>query len=58
MVSRGFSDASEMFSEKKSPERSDYAYLIIIIVVVIVLEIILFKYGGQLGYFGQNLAIN
>ena len=30
----------------------------IIIVVVIVLEIILFKYGGQLGYFGQNLAIN
>jgi cobalt/nickel transport system permease protein len=58
MVSRGFSDASEMFSEKKSPEKSDYAYLITIIIVVIILEIIIFKYAGQLGYFGQNLAIN
>lgn len=58
MVSRGFSDASEMFNEKKSPEKSDYAYLIIIILIVIVLEIILHKYGGQLGYFGQYLGIN
>ncbi|MBQ2665912.1 cobalt ECF transporter T component CbiQ [Methanobrevibacter sp.] len=58
MVSRGFSDASEMFDEKKSPEKSDYIYLLIIIIVVIVLEIVLFKYSGQLGYFSQNLAIN
>ena len=58
MVSRGFSDASEMFDEKKSPEKSDYMYLISIIIIVIVLEIIIFKYSGQLGYFGQNLAIN
>ncbi|MBE6509329.1 MAG: cobalt ECF transporter T component CbiQ [Methanobrevibacter sp.] len=58
MVSRGFSDASEMFNEKKSPERNDYIYLFTIIIIVIVLEIILFKYSGQLGYFGQNLAIN
>ncbi|AMD16907.1 cobalt transporter [Methanobrevibacter sp. YE315] len=58
MVSRGFSDASEMFNEKKSPEKSDYIYLFTIIIFVIVLEIILFKYSGQLGYFGQNLAIN
>ncbi len=58
MVSRGFSDASEMFDEKKSPEKSDYMYLLTIIVIVIVLEIILFKYAGQLGYFGQNLGIN
>ena len=58
MVSRGFSDASEMFSEKKSPEKSDYTYLISIIILVIILEIILFKYSGQLGYIGQNLAIN
>ena len=58
MVSRGFSDASEMFDEKKSPEKSDYIYLISIIIIVIVLEIIIFKYSGQLGYFGQNLAIN
>ncbi len=58
MVSRGFSDASEMFNEKKSPEKSDYIFLISIIILVIVLEIILFKFGGQLGYFGQNLSIN
>ena len=58
MVSRGFSDTSEMFNEKKSPEKSDYIYLISIILIVILLEIILFKYSGQLGYFGQNLGIN
>lgn len=58
MVSRGFSDASEMFSEKKSPERSDYIYLITIIVFVIILEFIIFNYSGQLGYFGQNFSIN
>ena len=58
MVSRGFSDASEMFDEKKSPEKSDYLYLLTIIILIIVLEIILYKYGGQLGYFGQNLGIN
>jgi cobalt/nickel transport system permease protein len=47
-----------MFDEKRSPEKSDYLYLLTIIAIVIVLEIILFKYSGQLGYFGQNLAIN
>lgn len=58
MVSRGFSDTSEMFDEKRSPEKSDYLYLILIIIIIIILEIIIFKYSGQLGYFGQNLAIN
>ena len=58
MVSRGFSDASEMFDEKKSPEKSDYLYLLTIIIIVIVLEIIIFKFSGKLGYFGQNLGIN
>ena len=58
MVSRGFSDASEMFDEKKSPEKSDYLYLLSIIIIAIILEIIIIKYSGQLGYFGQNLAIN
>lgn len=58
MISRGFSDTSEMFNEKKSPEKSDYMFLISIIILVIILEIILFKFGGQLGYFGQNLSIN
>lgn len=58
MVSRGFSDASEMFNEKKSPEKSDYLFLISIIILVAVFEIIIFKYSGQLGYFGQNFSIN
>ena len=58
MVSRGFSDASEMFDEKKSPEKSDYAFIISIILIIIILEIIIFKYSGQLGYIGQNLSIN
>lgn len=58
MVSRGFSDASEMFDEKKSPEKSDYAFIISIILIIIILEIIIFKYSGQLGYIGQNISIN
>lgn len=58
MVSRGFSDASEMFDEKKSPEKIDYAFIISIILIIIILEIIIFKYSGQLGYIGQNLSIN
>lgn len=58
MVSRGFSDTSEMFDEKRSPERSDYIFIITIIIIIIILEIIVFKYSGQLGYLGQNLSIN
>ena len=58
MVSRGFSDASEMFDEKTAPERSDYIYIVSLIIIVIVLEIIIINYSGHLGYFGQNFAIN
>ena len=58
MVSRGFSDASEMFDEKSSPEKSDYLYLISIIIIVVILEIIVYRYSGQLGYLGKSLAIN
>ena len=58
MVSRGFSDTSKMFNEKNDPEKSDYLFLFTIILIVIIIKIILFKYSGYLGYFGQNLAIN
>ena len=58
MVSRGFSDTSKMFNEKNDPEKSDYLFLFTILIIVIIIEIILFKYSGYLGYFGQNLAIN
>ena len=58
MISRGFSDTSEMFNEKKKAEKTDYFYLIVIMILTIIIEIILFKYSGKLGYFGENIAIN
>lgn len=58
MISRGFSDKSDLYNEKTSLEKSDYIYIATIIVLVIILHIILFKYSNQLGYFGENLSIN
>ena len=58
MISRGFSDKSDLFNEKTSLEKSDYIYIGTIIVLVIILQIIIIKYSNQLGYFGENLSIN
>ena len=58
MISRGFSDESDLFNEKTSLEKSDYIYITSIIILVIVLEIILIKYSNDLGYIGANLSIN
>lgn len=58
MISRGFSDKSDLFNEKTSLEKKDYIYIGTIIIIVIVLEIILIKYSNHLGYFGENLSIN
>ena len=58
MISRGFSDKSDLFNEKKSLEKSDYIYISTIIILVIILQIIIIKYSNQLGYFGENLSIN
>ena len=58
MVSRGFSDTSELFNEKRSLEKSDYIFILTLIIIVIILEIIIFKYSSQLGFIGQNLSIN
>lgn len=58
MISRGFSDKSDLYNEKTSLEKPDYIYIATIIVLVIILHIILFKYSNQLGYFGENLSIN
>lgn len=58
MVSRGFSDESDLFNEKTSLEKSDYIYIGTIIILIIVLEIILIKYSNDLGYIGANLSIN
>ena len=58
MISRGFSDESDLYNEKKKLERSDYIYIFILIILIISIEIIAFKYSSQLGYFGMNLSIN
>ena len=58
MISRGFSDKSDLFNEKTSLEKSDYIYISTIIILVIILQIIMIKYSNQLGYFGENLSIN
>lgn len=43
MISRGFSDTSQLFNEKTHLEKSDYIYLISIITLLIVIEVILYK---------------
>lgn len=58
MVSRGFSDTSQLFNEKTQLEKSDYIYLISIITLMIVIEVILYKYTNQLGYLGMKITIN
>ncbi|MCR5026137.1 MAG: cobalt ECF transporter T component CbiQ [Methanobrevibacter sp.] len=58
MISRGFSDKSDLYNEKSSLEKSDYIYIFIILIIIITAEIIIFKYSNQLGYLGMNLSIN
>jgi cobalt/nickel transport system permease protein len=58
MISRGYSDKSDLYNEKKSLEKYDYIYIVTIILLIIVAEIILIKYTNQLGYFAENLSIN
>ncbi|WP_407423998.1 cobalt ECF transporter T component CbiQ [Methanobrevibacter sp.] len=58
MISRGFSDKSDLFNEKTSLEKSDYIYIGTIIALVIILQIILIKYSNHLGFFAENLSIN
>ena len=58
MISRGFSEDSDLYNEKKKLEKSDYMYMTILIILIIIIEIIAFKYSSQLGYFGMNFSIN
>ena len=58
MISRGYSDKSDLYNEKKSLEKYDHIYIVTIILLIIVAEIILIKYTNQLGYFAENLSIN
>lgn len=58
MISRGFSDQSELYLGKSTFRKNEYVFIISIICVMIAVEIILFKYSGQMGYIGQNISIN
>ena len=58
MISRGFSDQSDLYNEKKKLQKSDYIYIGILIIIIISIEIIVFKYSNHLGYFGMNFSIN
>lgn len=58
MISRGFSDESNIYNEKKSLNKNDYIYITTLIILIIILEIILIKYSNQIGYLGENLSIN
>lgn len=58
MISRGFSDSSDLFNEKTTLEKSDYIYIGSIIILVVILEILVLKYSNQLGFIGQNISIN
>lgn len=58
MISRGFNEDSELFSEKQKLEKNDYYYLVSLIIILIILTIIIFNFTANIGYFGQNLALN
>lgn len=58
MVSRGFSQDSEFYSEKENLKKNDYYFIFSLIIVLSILTIIMFNFSGDIGYFGQNLALN
>lgn len=58
MVSRGFSENSEFYSEKEKLDKNDYYFIFSLIIVLSVLTIVIFSYSGAIGYLGQNLALN
>ncbi|MDO5848025.1 MAG: cobalt ECF transporter T component CbiQ [Methanobrevibacter sp.] len=58
MVSRGFSEHSQLFNEKTSLEKNDYIFIVSLIVVLAILTVIIFVFPEKLGYFGENLALN
>ena len=58
MISRGFSDESDLYNENKKLRKSDYIYIGILIILIITIEIVAFKYSNHLGYIGMNFSIN
>lgn len=57
MVSRGFSENSELYNEKQFLDKNDYIYIICLLCIITILTIIIFVFPENLGYFGENLAL-
>ena len=55
MVSRCFSEKSELYSGKKSITSSDYKYIAMIIGLIVVVQIIALFFPHQLGFLGLHL---
>ena len=55
MVSRCFSDSSDLYHVRKKINKSDYIYISIIISIIIILQILVTFYPDYLGYLGVVL---
>ena len=55
MISRGFSDSSDLYTIKKSIDKTDYTYISIIIGLIIISQILVMFYPKYLGYLGVIL---
>ncbi len=57
MISRGFSDNSELYTSKLDLKKYDYIYILTTIGIIITLEIITLAFSSNLGYFGVILNL-
>jgi cobalt/nickel transport system permease protein len=55
MISRCFSDNSQLYSSRKNINLSDYSYLVLIIILISILQITVMFFNQDLGYLGIAL---
>lgn len=58
MISRGFSEHSDLYNGKEKLDKNDYIYIISLVCILAALTAIIFIFPEKLGYFGQSLALN
>ena len=57
MVSRCFSDNSELYNTKNSLGRNEYVYLAVVIIIIVALQLSVMLFASHLGYFGMPLSL-
>lgn len=57
MVSRCFSDKSELYNSKISLGRNEYVYAAIVIIIIVALQLSVIFLADHLGYFGISLSL-